>query len=221
MPHNLYLHSSTIQTRAFEHTVVGRKEAIKFGTIDSTVSLLLAFFINASILILAAAAFHEGETAVEDLSEAYTLLSPALGAKAAGTLFAIALLASGQNSTITGTLSGQIVMEGFIDLKLQPATRRLLTRCIAIVPATIVAAAAGDHGVTDLLVISQVILSLQLGFAVFPLVQFTSSKAKMGEEFVNSRLLTVVAYIIFIIITGLNIYMIISTIQDAATGSSD
>lgn len=204
MPHNLYLHSSIVQTRNFERTDEGKKEAIKFATIDSTVSLLLAFFINAAILILAASAFHvNGHKEVADINDAYILLEPVLGAKIASTFFAIALLASGQNSTLTGTLAGQIVMEGFINFKIKPWQRRLITRLIAVVPAFFVAMLYGEKGAGELLVISQVILSVQLSFAVVPLLQFTGNKTKMAQ-FVNGKVLHTIAWIIAIVIIGLN-----------------
>src|SRR5260221_1993033 len=180
MPHNLYLHSSIVQTRAYERNDAGKAQAIKYATIDSTVALLLAFFINAAILITAAAAFYGTEYASEaDIGDAYKLLTPVLGATFASTLFAVALLASGQTSTLTGTLAGQIVMEGFLNIRLRPWLRRLVTRAIAIVPAVIVAGLYGERGSGELLVLSQVILSLQLSFAVVPLVMFTSEKAKI------------------------------------------
>ncbi len=182
MPHNLYLHSSIVQTRAFEHTEEGKRKAIKFATIDSTAALMLAFFINAAILILAAATFHgTANENVADINDAYKLLSPVLGVTVASTLFAVALLASGQNSTLTGTLAGQIVMEGFLSIHMRPWMRRLVTRGLAIIPAIIVAALYGEQGTGQLLILSQVILSLQLSFAVFPLVQFTSERAKMAR----------------------------------------
>jgi manganese transport protein len=194
MPHNLYLHSSIVQTRAFGLSSGDRREALKYALIDSTVALALALFINAAILVLGAAAFHtRGLNEVADISEAYKLLSPLLGASLASTLFACALLASGQNSTLTGTLAGQIVMEGFIDLRLQPWVRRLITRSLAIIPAALVIGLAGESKVTSLLILSQVILSFQLPFAVIPLVQFTGERAKMGE-FVNSKLTSAIAW---------------------------
>ena len=211
MPHNLYLHSSIVQTRAFERTPDGKQSAIKFATIDSTVALLFAFFINAAILITAAAAFHGTEHAsVADISDAYQLLTPVLGATFASTLFAVALLALGQNSTLTGTLAGQIVMEGFLNIRLRPWLRRLITRAIAIVPAVIVAAIYGERGVGQLLVLSQVILSLQLSFAVVPLVLFTSDKIKMGQ-FVNPRWLSILAWTVTAIIVTLNGYLLLQT----------
>ncbi len=194
MPHNLYLHSSIVQTRAFGQSRSEKREALRYAVIDSTVALFFALFINAAILVLGAAAFHtRGLNEVADIAEAYKLLSPILGAGLASTLFACALLASGQNSTLTGTLAGQIVMEGFIDLRLKPWLRRLITRSIAILPAVLVIAIAGEGKLTALLILSQVILSFQLPFAVIPLVQFTSDRAKMGD-FVNSRATTLIAW---------------------------
>jgi len=208
MPHNLYLHSSIVQTRQIEQTEPGKRMAIKFATIDSTLALFLAFFVNAAILILAAAAFNRtGHQEVGEIQDAYKLLAPVLGVGAASTVFAVALLASGQNSTLTGTLAGQIVMEGFLDLKLKPWVRRLITRAIAVVPALIVTLIYGDKATTDLLVLSQVILSLQLSFAVVPLVLFTSSRAKMGV-FVNGPVVRVIAWIVSIIIMGLNAFLL-------------
>jgi manganese transport protein len=196
MPHNLYLHSSIVQTRAFGQDERGRREAIKYSVIDSTVALGFALFINAAILALGAAAFHtRGMNEVADIAEAYKLLSPLLGVSFASTLFALALLASGQNSTLTGTLAGQIVMEGFLQIRLKPWIRRLVTRAIAILPAILVIGIAGEGKLTSLLILSQVVLSFQLPFAVIPLVQFTSERAKMGK-FANSRVTTVVAWIV-------------------------
>ena len=187
MPHNLYLHSSIVQTRKYLDTHEGKREAIRFATIDSSVALMSALFINAAILIMAAATFHgTGYEDVADIGDAYKLLSPLLGTTLASMLFAVALLCSGQNATLTGTLAGQIVMEGFINLRLRPWLRRLITRLIAIIPAVIVIAIYGERGTGPLLILSQVILSLQLPFAVFPLVAFTSDRAKMGE-FVSPR----------------------------------
>ncbi|MBJ6122147.1 Nramp family divalent metal transporter [Sphingomonas mollis] len=204
MPHNLYLHSSIVQTRAFDQDVGGKREAAKLATIDSTVALGLAFFINASILILAAAAFHTaGRTDIAEIDEAYRLLAPSLGMGAASVVFAVALLASGQNSTVTGTLAGQIVMEGFLNLRLPVWARRLVTRALAIVPAVIVVGASGDAGATQLLVLSQVILSLQLPFAVVPLVAFTGRRDLMGD-LVSPMWLRVLAWAIAAIIIVLN-----------------
>ncbi|MBX6326737.1 MAG: Nramp family divalent metal transporter, partial [Chthoniobacterales bacterium] len=181
MPHNLYLHSSIVQTRKFQHTFEGRREAIKFATIDSTVALMLALFINAAILILSAAVFHwSGHQDVAEIQDAYKLLSPLLGVSVASLLFAVALLASGQNSTLTGTLAGQIVMEGFLNIRITPWLRRLITRLIAVVPAVLVIGILGEGKTTELLIASQVCLSMQLGFAVWPLMRFTSERAKMG-----------------------------------------
>ena len=188
MPHNLYLHSSIVQTRNYERTDEGKKEAIKFATIDSTASLLLAFFINAAILIVAAATFHtSGNKDIADIYDAHRMLEPLLGTSVASIAFAVALLASGQNSTLTGTLAGQIVMEGFLNLKLKPWLRRLITRLIAVIPAFFVTLFYGEKGTSELLVLSQVILSMQLSFAVIPLVMFTNDKLKMGR-FVNKNL---------------------------------
>src|SRR5438270_7640037 len=196
MPHNLYLHSSIVQTRAFGLSSGQRREAVRFATLDSTLALGFSLFVNAAILILGAAAFHHrGLTTVADISQAYQLLTPVLGASLASTLFAAALLCSGQNSTLTGTLAGQIVMEGFLDLRLKPWLRRLITRSLAIIPAALVIGVMGENKVTSLLILSQVILSFQLPFAVIPLVRFTNSRARMGE-FANSRLTTVVAWIV-------------------------
>ncbi|MEO8636302.1 MAG: Nramp family divalent metal transporter [Gemmatimonadales bacterium] len=211
MPHNLYLHSAIVQTRKIADDPAAKREAIRYSTIDSTVALLFAFFINAAILILAASTFHNsGHQDVADIGDAYRLLTPLLGTSFASTLFALALLASGQNSTITGTLAGQIVMEGFLDIRLPPWLRRLITRLIAIIPAVIVTALYGERGVGSLLILSQVILSLQLSFAVVPLVQFTSDKAKMGA-FVNRRATIVAAWTVAVVIMGLNAYLVAIT----------
>lgn len=212
MPHNLYLHSSIVQTRAFERNPAGKAMAIRYATLDSTVSLLCAFFINAAILILAAAAFHGTEHQnVADIGDAYHLLTPVLGVPWAGTFFAIALLASGQNSTLTGTLAGQIVMEGFLDIRLRPWVRRLVTRLIAIGPAVIVAGLYGENGVGRLLILSQVILSLQLSFAVVPLVWFTSERKKMGA-FANRVWMSCVAWVVALVIMALNGYLLVQTL---------
>jgi manganese transport protein len=212
MPHNLYLHSSIVQTRRYEETAAGKKEAVKFAFIDSTIALSFALFINAAILIVAAATFHtSGHNEVAEIQDAYMLLTPLLGA-GASTVFALALLASGQNSTLTGTLAGQIVMEGFLNIRLRPWLRRLVTRMIAIVPAAIVAILYGASGTARLLILSQVILSLQLSFAVFPLVIFTSDRTKMGE-FANAPWLKVLAYLIAVIIASLNIWLLVTTVH--------
>ena len=213
MPHNLYLHSSIVQTRKVLPDVASKREAVWFATLDSTVALLFAFFINAAILILAAATFNQsGHQDVADIGDAYRLLTPLLGTTIASTLFAVALLASGQNSTITGTLAGQIVMEGFLNIRLPAWLRRLITRLIAIVPAVIVTAMYGEHGAGSLLILSQVILSMQLSFAVIPLVYFTSQRKKMGE-FVNSPLLAGTAWAVAALIMGLNVWLLIGTFR--------
>ena len=208
MPHNLYLHSSIVQTRRYEETSAGKKEAVKFAFIDSTLALSFALFINAAILIVAAATFHNtGHSGVAEIQDAYKLLTPLLGA-GASTMFALALLASGQNSTLTGTLAGQIVMEGFLNIRLRPWMRRLITRSIAIVPAAVVAIMYGESGTAKLLILSQVILSMQLSFAVFPLVAFTSDKVKMGE-FANPQWLRALAYLVAVVIAGLNLWLLL------------
>lgn len=211
MPHNLYLHSSIVQTRNYERNHEGKKEAIKFDTIDSSVSLFIAFFINATILIVAAATFHTtGNHDIADIHDAHKMLAPILGTTFASVFFAVALLASGQNSTLTGTLAGQIVMEGFLNIRLKPWLRRLITRSIAVVPALIVTILYGEKGTTDLLVLSQVILSMQLSFAVIPLVMFTNCKLKMGE-FVNKPWLKILVWIISGIILLLNLVLLYQT----------
>jgi manganese transport protein len=217
MPHNLYLHSSIVQTRKFEQSPVGRRQAIQFATIDSTVALMFALFINAAILILSAAAFHwSGHQDVAEIQDAYRLLSPLLGVGIASVLFAVALLASGQNSTLTGTLAGQIVMEGFLNLRIKPWLRRLITRLIAIIPAVLVIGIFGEGKTTDLLVASQVALSMQLGFAVWPLMRFTSEKAKMGE-FANRFWLKILGWMTAAIIILLNLKLLLDTfLPDAA-----
>ncbi len=213
MPHNLYLHSSIVQTRAYDETPEGRRTAVKFAFIDSTIALTFALFINAAILIVAAASFHtSGHTDVAEIQDAYKLLTPLLGVAGASAVFALALLASGQNSTLTGTLAGQIVMEGFLNIRIRPWLRRLITRGIAIVPAALTAIFFGEHGTAQLLILSQVILSLQLSFAVFPLVRFTSERAKMGE-FVNPTWLKVLAYSVAFVIAALNAWLLVRTVQ--------
>jgi manganese transport protein len=213
MPHNLYLHSSIVQTRKFEQNAEGKSEAIKFATLDSTVALTLALFVNAAILIVSAATFHtHGRNGVAEIQDAYKLLTPTLGVPLASIMFALALLASGQNSTLTGTLAGQIVMEGFLNLRLRPWLRRLLTRSIAIVPAVIVTALAGESGTAKLLIFSQVVLSLQLAFAVVPLVLFTSDRAKMGE-FANPAWLKALAWLIALFIIVLNAKLLFDTVH--------
>lgn len=214
MPHNLYLHSSIVQTRNYSDTVSGKREAVRFAFMDSTLALGFAFFINAAILILSAAAFHHtGHQDVVEIKDAFHLLTPLLGTSMAGVLFAVALLASGQNSTLTGTLAGQIVMEGFLNLRLPPAVRRLITRLIAIVPAVIVTAIYGEQGAGRLLILSQVILSVQLSFAAFPLLLFTSNRAKMGV-FVNNNLVKASGWFICTLIAGLNLWLLYQTFAD-------
>ncbi len=216
MPHNLYLHSSIVQSRKYERTSKGKREAIKMANIDSFLALTVALFVNAAILIVAAAVFHSrGLFDVAAIQDAYKLLSPLVGASGASTLFAIALLASGQNSSITGTLAGQVVMEGFIHLKVSPWLRRLITRSLAIIPTIIVVAITGEQGTEKLLIFSQVILSLQLSFAVFPLVQFTGSRKKMGE-FVNGRWLQALSWTVAILIAGLNGWLLVLMAQGKA-----
>lgn len=213
MPHNLYLHSAVVQTRNFERTPEGKREAIKFSQIDSAVALMLALFVNAAILIVAAAVFHRsGNHGVAEIQDAYKLLTPLLGVTGASTLFALALLASGQNSTLTGTLAGQIVMEGFLNIRLKPWLRRLITRLIAIVPAVIVTLISGESGTAKLLIWSQVALSMQLSFAVFPLVMFTSDKQKMGE-FVNPLWLKSLAWTVAVVIAVLNGWLLLQTFK--------
>ena len=207
MPHNLYLHSSIVQTRQYEETPAGKREAVHFAFIDSTIALTFALFINAAILIIAAATFHtSGHAEVAEIQDAFKLLTPLLGG-GASVVFALALLASGQNSTLTGTLAGQIVMEGFLNIRLRPWLRRLITRAVAIVPAIVVAIMFGESGTAKLLVFSQVILSMQLSFAVFPLIAFTSDKLKMGE-LVNPAWLRLLAYAVAFVIAGLNIWLL-------------
>jgi manganese transport protein len=211
MPHNLYLHSSIVQTRAYERNDEGRREAIKWATTDSTIALMLALFINAAILIVAAATFHaSGRTEVAEIGQAHELLSPLLGLGIASTLFAVALLASGLNSTVTATLAGQIVMEGFLHIRLPNWARRLITRGIAIIPVVIVTAIYGDRGTAQLLVLSQVILSMQLPFAVIPLVRFVSDRRKMGQ-FAIPLGVSVVAWIVAGVIVALNVKLLFET----------
>ncbi|MFD1954386.1 Nramp family divalent metal transporter [Paenibacillus thailandensis] len=211
MPHNLYLHSSIVQTRQYEQTPAGKRQAIRYATLDSTIALFFALLINASILIIAAATFHKaGLTDVAEIGDAYHLLAPMLGTTLASILFGVALLASGQNSTLTGTLAGQIVMEGFLNIRLPQWLRRLVTRLIAVIPAVIVTALYGDKGTNDLLILSQVILSFQLSFAVVPLITFTSSRKLMGE-FANPAWLKVTAWTIAAIIIVLNVILLLQT----------
>src|SRR5438105_2811596 len=216
MPHNLYLHSSIVQTRMFEQTPEGKREAIKFATIDSTVALMFALFINGAILVLAASAFHwSGHQYVAEIQDAYKLLSPLLGVGAASILFAVALLASGQNSTLTGTLAGQIVMEGFLNFRITPWLRRLITRAVAIIPAVLVIGFAGESETAELLVASQVVLSMQLGFAVWPLMRFTNEKTKMGE-FANRLWLKILGWTVAGIIIVLNVKLLFDTFMPDA-----
>ena len=215
MPHNLYLHSSIVQTRAFPTDTSGKREALRYATFDSTLALGFALFVNAAILVLGAAAFHtRGMHDVAEIADAYKLLTPVLGASFASTLFACALLASGQNSTLTGTLAGQIVMEGFLNLRLQPWLRRLITRLMAIIPAVVVIGFYGEGKVTSLLILSQVVLSFQLPFAVIPLVQFTNDRVRMGD-FANSRFTTILAWIVAAAILAFNAELLWLTLRPA------
>jgi manganese transport protein len=212
MPHNLYLHSSIVQTRRYEETAAGKREAVRFAFLDSTIALTFAFFVNGAILVVAAATFHtSGHAEVAEIQDAFKLLTPLLGAGASAA-FALALLASGQNSTLTGTLAGQIVMEGFLNIRLRPWLRRLITRMIAIVPAALVAIFYGEGGTAKLLILSQVILSLQLSFAVVPLVVFTSDRAKMGS-FVNPGWLKAIAWLTALVIAALNAWLLVQTFR--------
>ncbi len=214
MPHNLYLHSSLVQTRKFERNSSSIRQAIKFNIIDSGIALNLAFFVNAAILILAASAFYRnGLFDVSEIQDAHKFLEPLLGTKWAPALFAIALIAAGQSSTITGTLAGQIIMEGYLNLRIQPWIRRLITRLLAIVPAFIVIFIYGESETGSLLILSQVILSLQLGFAIIPLIHFVSDKNRMGE-FTIGMLTKVTAWLIVIIIIGLNLNLVLQALQD-------
>ncbi len=222
MPHNLYLHSSIVQTRNFAHTPQGRREAIRFATIDSTTALMFALFINAAILIVAAAVFHwSGHADVADIQGAYKLLAPLLGAGAASVIFALALLASGQNSTLTGTLAGQIVMEGFLHIRLRPWLSRLISRGLAIIPAVGIIGYYGESHTTELIVWSQVVLSLQLGFAIWPLLRFTNSREKMGE-FVNPLWLKILGWFTVAVVIVLNLEYLWGVARNlAATGTVD
>src|SRR6185369_11166778 len=216
MPHNLYLHSSIVQTRKYGDSHASRSEAIRFASIDSAVALMFALFINGAILVMSAAVFHgSGNENVADINDAYVLLAPLLGTTMASVLFAVALLCSGQNATLTGTLAGQIVMEGFINLRIRPWLRRLVTRLIAIIPAVIVVYIYGERGAGPLLILSQVVLSLQLPFAVFPLVAFTSDPRKMGP-FANPLWVKLLAWAVAIIIGALNVYLLYQTFAGTA-----
>jgi manganese transport protein len=213
MPHNLYLHSATVQTRRFAPTASGKRNALKFATVDIVLALLLAFLVNAAILVTAASVFHRhGHYDVVEIQHAYHLLAPLMGTGVASFLFGLALLASGQSSTLTATLAGQIVMEGYLQLKMPAWMRRLLTRSIAVIPALVVTAYFGDSGTAKLLIFSQVVLSLQLPFAVIPLIRFTSDKTKMGE-FVNPLWVTRCAWLVALIIISLNGAMVASILQ--------
>jgi manganese transport protein len=213
MPHNLYLHSSIVQTRNYPRTPEGKREAIRFANLDSAAALTMALFVNAAILIVAAAVFHRsGHTEVAEIEDAYRLLSPLLGVAGASAIFAIALLASGQNSTLTGTLAGQVVMEGFLHIRLPQWQRRLITRLLAIIPTVIVVALYGEHGTARLLILSQVILSMQLSFAVFPLVAFTNNRRIMGQ-FVNAAWLKLLAWTVAIVIAALNAWLLVQILQ--------
>jgi len=217
MPHNLYLHSSVVQTRAHGRGLADLKAAIGHNTVDTIFALGCAFFVNAAILVLAASVFWKAGFVVDDLRQAHELLTPALGG-AAATLFAVALLASGQSSTITGTLAGQIVMEGFLKIRIRPWVRRLITRSIAIVPALLIVSATGGRDTVQLLVISQVVLSMQLPFAIFPLMMLTSSKTRMGP-FANPLPVQIIGYGISTVIAVLNVYLLWSTIGPVWLGA--
>jgi manganese transport protein len=219
MPHNLYLHSSIVQTRKYGDTLDARRSAIRYATADSTVALSSALFINAAILIVAAATFHgTGYQDVASIEDAYRMLAPLLGTSLASTLFALALLFSGQNATITGTLAGQIVMEGFVNIRLRPWLRRLITRLIAIVPAVIVIALYGEESTGGLLILSQVVLSLQLPFAVFPLVRFTADRAKMGA-LIAPAWMTALAWPVAVLIAGLNAWLLWQVVSGGLGGA--
>lgn len=209
MPHNLYLHSAVVQTRKFERTPQGKREAIKYCQIDSTAALTVALLVNAAILVVSAATFYSnGHREVAEIIDAYKLLTPLLGVTGASTIFALALLASGQNSTLTGTLAGQVVMEGFLNIRLKPWVRRLITRLVAVIPAIIVTALYGSKGTTKLIIFSQVVLSMQLSFAVFPLVMFTNNKRKMGE-FVNGPAMKVLSWSVAVGIALVNVWLLV------------
>ena len=212
MPHNLYLHSAIVQTRDYARTPEGRREALRYCNIDSAVALTVALFVNAAILVVAAATFYRaGHHQVAEIQDAYKLMSGLLGVNAASGVFALALLASGQNSTLTGTLAGQIVMEGFLRMRAKPWVRRLITRLVALVPAVVVTAIAGERGTAQLLIFSQVVLSMQLSFAVFPLVMFTSDRKLMGE-FVNPPWIKALSWATALLIAGLNIWLLAKTL---------
>lgn len=213
MPHNLYLHSWLAQMRQYPRTPEGKREAIRFGNLDSGAALTFALFVNAAILVVAAAVFHRsGHTDVAEIQDAYRLLSPLLGAAGASVLFAVALLASGQNSTLTGTLAGQVVMEGFLEMHMPQWLRRLVTRLAAIVPTVIVVSLYGAHGIARLLLLSQVVLSMQLSFAVIPLVSFTGNREIMGQ-FVSARWLQGLAWLVAAAILGLNLWLLVVSLR--------
>jgi manganese transport protein len=213
MPHNLYLHSSLVQSRAIDKTYTGRAQACKFNLIDTAIAMNGAFFINAAILVMSAANFNSKGILVTEIQQAHGLLEPILGSAIAPVAFALALLASGQSSTVTGTISGQVVMEGFLNIRMRPWLRRLVTRSIALIPAVIVIALTGSKGTYSLLILSQVILSLQLPFAIIPLIHFTSSPEKMGL-FANKIWMKLLAWIVAAIIVALNMYLVITSIGD-------
>jgi manganese transport protein len=222
MPHNLYLHSALVQTRDVEQSIEGKKQASRWNLVDTAVALNAAFFVNAAILIVAAAVFYQRGMIVTEIQQAHQLLTPLLGTAIASTLFAVALISAGQSSTLTGTLAGQIVMEGFLQFKIRPVLRRLITRSIAIIPAIVVIGIRGNEGTYGLLILSQVILSLQLPFAVIPLIQFTSERARMGE-FTNKLWVQILAWTTAAVIVGLNAKLVTSTLSDwidsAGTGA--
>ena len=220
MPHNLYLHSALVQTRSYDPSSEGKRQACKYNLVDSAVALNAAFFVNAAILILAASTFFRNGMVVNELQQAHQLLSPMLGTSFAGIAFALALLAAGQSSTLTGTLAGQIVMEGYLHFKMRPFLRRFITRMIAIVPAVLTILFAGDTGSYDLLILSQVILSMQLPFAIIPLIHFTSDKKLMGE-FANALWVKVLSWVIAIIVVGLNIWLVLGAFRDWIDASSN
>ena len=221
MPHNLYLHSALVQTRKHGDSPEEKRTAIKYNTLDTIIALSAAFFVNAAILIVAAAVFHaNGHFEVSKLEDAHQLLSPVLGAPIASTLFAVALLASGQSSTITGTLAGQIVMEGFLKIRVKPWVRRIFSRLLAIIPALLMIRATGAKEETmGLLLLSQLVLSMQLPFAIFPLIMFTSSKEKMGE-FVNNWPTKIIGFFVASVIAGLNVYLLFNTLREMLSGKS-
>jgi manganese transport protein len=212
MPHNLYLHSAVVQTRGYPRTPAGRRDGLRWAVTDSVVALLLALFVNAAILITAAAVFHAaGRVDVEEIGQAYHLLSPMLGVGAASLVFAVALLASGLNSTVTATLAGQIVMEGFLDLRIPGWARRLLTRALAIVPVLVVTGLYGASGTARLLVFSQVVLSMQLPFAVIPLVRFVSDRKMMGA-FAIGRVTALLAWAVAALVCALNVKLLLDVV---------